>query len=101
FLYDHLSTAKRLASSEAIDFRAHPAGAALKPEFRHGFAYSDCRGDDARLVIANLLGAQQHGGHILARHRFAAARRDSNAWNIDLENAISGERFALRARAHV
>ena len=45
----------------AAIFASHPAGAALKPEFRHGFAYSDCRGDDARLVIANLLGAQRHG----------------------------------------
>jgi glycerol-3-phosphate dehydrogenase len=100
-LYDHLARRRRLPASEAIDFATHVAGAALKPEFRHGFAYSDCRGDDARLVIANLLGAQQHGAHILARHRFAAARRDGDAWTIDLENAISGERFALRARALV
>ena len=100
-LYDHIAPRKKLAASEAIDFSAHAAGAALKPEFRHGFAYSDCRGDDARLVIANLLGAQRHSAHILARHRFLAARRDGDAWIIDLESAISGERFALRARAIV
>jgi glycerol-3-phosphate dehydrogenase len=101
FLYDHLAPRKQLAASESIDFATHPAGAALKPEFRHGFAYSDCRGDDARLVIANLLGAQAHGARILARHRFVAARRDGDAWNIELENAISGERFPVRARALV
>ncbi|HZF32733.1 MAG TPA: glycerol-3-phosphate dehydrogenase [Candidatus Angelobacter sp.] len=100
-LYDHLAPRKRLAASAAIDFARHPAGAALKPEFRHGFAYSDCRGDDARLVIANLLGAQQHGARILPRHRFVAARRDGDAWNVELENAISGERFPLRARSLV
>jgi glycerol-3-phosphate dehydrogenase len=100
-LYDHLAPRKQLAASEAIDFAAHPAGAALKPEFRHGFAYSDCRGDDARLVIANLLGARQHGARILARHRFVAAQREGDAWDIQLENAVSGERFALRARALV
>jgi hypothetical protein len=61
FLYDHLAPRKQLPASEAIDFRRHPTGAALKPEFRYGFAYSDCRGDDSRLVIANLLGAQRHG----------------------------------------
>mgnify|MGYP003693648171 CR=1 FL=1 len=68
-------------------FSAHAAGAALKPEFRHGFAYSDCRGDDARLVIANLLGAQRHGAHILARHTLplAARRGGGDAWIIDLE----------------
>jgi glycerol-3-phosphate dehydrogenase len=101
FFYDHLAPRKQLAASESIDFATHPAGAALKPEFRHGFAYSDCRGDDARLVIANLLGAQAHGARILARHRFVAARRDGDAWNIELENAISGERFPVRARALV
>jgi glycerol-3-phosphate dehydrogenase len=100
-LYDHLAPRKQLAASQAVEFAAHPAGAALKPEFRHGFAYSDCRGDDARLVIANLLGAQAHGARILPRHRFVAAHRDGDAWNIDLENAISGERLPLRARALV
>jgi len=101
FFYDHLAPRKQIAGSEAIDFAKHPAGMALKPEFRYGFAYSDCRGDDARLVIANLLGAQEHGARILARHRFVAARREGETWDIQLENAISGERFPLRARALV
>ena len=100
-LYDNLAPRKRLAASEGIDFATHPAGAALKSEFRHGFAYSDCRGDDARLVIANLLGAQAHGVRILARHRFVSARRDRDSWDIELESAISGERLPLRARALV
>ena len=100
-LYDHLAPRRRLAPSETIAFARHPAGAALKPEFRRGFAYSDCRGDDARLVIANLLGAEQHGARILARHRFVAARRDGEVWDIQLENAITAERLALRARALV
>jgi len=100
-LYDHLASRRHLAASEAIAFATHAAGAALKPEFRHGFAYSDCHGDDARLVIANLLGAQAHGARILARHRFVAARRDGDAWDIELENAISGVRLPLRARALV
>src|SRR5215510_16296495 len=46
-LYDHLAPRRRLAASQAVYFARHPAGAALKPKFRHGFAYSDCRGDDA------------------------------------------------------
>jgi glycerol-3-phosphate dehydrogenase len=100
-LYDHLAPRRRLAASQSVRFADHPAGAALKPEFRQGFAYSDCRGDDARLVIANLLGAQDHGARILARHRFLAARRDGDAWDIQLEHAISGERLPLRARALV
>jgi glycerol-3-phosphate dehydrogenase len=101
FLYDHLAARKRLAPSESIDFARHPAGDALKPEFRRGFAYSDCRCDDARLVIANVLGAQRHGAAIYARHRFAGARRQQDLWQIDLEDRLSGRPVAVRARALV
>ena len=74
-LYDHLAPRKVLQRSEAIDLHRHPAGDALKPGFRHAFAYSDCRGDDSRLVIANVLGAHRHGARIYSRHRFRAATR--------------------------
>jgi glycerol-3-phosphate dehydrogenase len=101
FIYDHLAPRKRLAPSESIDFARHPAGAALKPEFRRGFAYSDCRCDDARLVIANVLGAQRHGAAIHARHRFVAARRQQSLWQIDLEDCLSRRAITVRARALV
>ncbi|HTO83292.1 MAG TPA: glycerol-3-phosphate dehydrogenase [Methylomirabilota bacterium] len=101
FLYDHLASRKRLAGSETIDLARHPFGAALKPSFRHAFAYSDCRGDDARLVIANLLGAQRHGAAIFARHRFVSARREAGLWTIGLEDLMSGRTFEVRARALV
>src|SRR5262249_39851648 len=101
FLYDHLAARKRLAGSEAIDLAGHPFGAALKPAFRHAFAYSDCRGDDARLVIANLLGAERHGDAIFARHRFVIARREAGLWTIELENLAPRDRFEVRARALV
>lgn len=101
FLYDHLAPRRTLAASESIDFTTHPAGAALKPEFRHGFAYSDCRADDSRLVIANLLGAQRHGADIFARHRFVGAQRDGGRWLIELANVMSGATFRIQARALV
>jgi glycerol-3-phosphate dehydrogenase len=100
-LYDHLAPRRQLAASESIDFATHPAGAALKPEFRHGFAYSDCRADDSRLVIANLLGAQRHGADLFARHRFVGAKRDGGRWVIQLVNVISGASFQVVARAIV
>jgi glycerol-3-phosphate dehydrogenase len=101
FLYDHLAARKRLAGSATVDLARHPFGAALRPAFRHAFAYSDCRGDDARLVIANLLGAQRHGAAIFARHRFVGARREAGLWTIDLEDLSAGRRFEVRARALV
>lgn len=99
--YDHLARRKVLAASESLDLSRHPYGAALKPGFRRGFAYSDCRGDDARLVIANLLGAQAHGADILPRHRMRAARRDGALWRIDVEDKRSGAIRTLAARALV
>ena len=99
FFYDHLAPRRHLAASETLDLASHPAGKALKPEFRRGFAYSDCRGDDARLVIANLLGAQRHGATILARHVFVSAERDGVLWRCRLKNMETGEQRHVSARA--
>src|SRR5574340_252871 len=49
-LYDHLARREWLPPSRGVDFRRHPAGAALQPRFTRGFAYSDGWVDDARLV---------------------------------------------------
>ena len=101
FFYDHLARRKILRRSESIDFRKHPSGAALKPQYRHGFAYSDCRGDDSRLVIANLLGAQRHGARILARHRFLSAERVDDRWRIALLCVKTGTVAEIAAKALV
>lgn len=99
FLYDHIAPRRHLAASETLDLAGHPAGNALKQEYRRGFAYSDCRGDDARLVIANLLGAQCHGATILARHAFVSAERESALWRCRLKNMETGEQKQISARA--
>jgi glycerol-3-phosphate dehydrogenase len=99
FLYDHIAPRRHLAASETLDLAHHAAGKALKAEFRRGFAYSDCRGDDARLVIANLLGAQRHGATILARHAFLSAERDGALWRCRMKNMETGEQKQISARA--
>jgi glycerol-3-phosphate dehydrogenase len=101
FFYDHLARRRVLQASEAIDLHHHPAGDALKPDYRHAFAYSDCRADDARLVIANLLGAERHGARIFARHKLLGAGRLDGHWHLKLENTKTGERFDLFTRALV
>lgn len=98
-LYDHIAPRRYLPASKTLNLLDHPAGAALKPEFRRGFAYSDCTGDDARLVIANLLGAQQHGATILARHAFVSAARDGALWHCRLKDMETGEPRNVTARA--
>lgn len=101
FLYDHIARRKTLPGSVALRLDRDPLGAALKDTYKHAFAYSDCRGDDARLVIANLLGAQRHGADIFPRHRFTRASRSQGVWRIDFENVLTGRQSVVHAKALV
>src|SRR5207248_4152763 len=61
FLYDHLARRSVLPGSHAVRLDTPPYSAGLKPQFKHGFIYSDCRVDDARLVLANALDVRSRG----------------------------------------
>ena len=96
FLYDHLARRASLPGSQAVRLDAPPYDSGLKPRFRHGFAYSDCRVDDARLVVACAMDARARGATILTRTECLSARREGGAW---LAQLSSGE--TVRARATV
>ena len=100
FLYDHLGRRTRLAGSHGVDLRAPPYRAGLKPAFTNGFIYSDCRVDDARLVLANAVDAQALGADIMTRTECVGAKRADNGWQAKLSSSRGGERIA-RARAIV
>ena len=101
FLYDHLASRKTLPASEMLRLPGHAFGLPLKSDYKFGFAYSDCRGDDARLVIANLLGAQALGAQILSRHKVTGAQRVDGGWRITLEDVLTGDSREIAARALV
>jgi glycerol-3-phosphate dehydrogenase len=94
FLYDHLSRRASLPGSRAIRLDAPPYNAGLKPQFRHGFLYSDCRVDDARLVIANAMDARERGVRVLTRTECLTAKRRAGLWTASLSN---GEHVTARA----
>jgi glycerol-3-phosphate dehydrogenase len=104
FLYDHLGRlapalgARRtsLPGSQAVRLDAPPYGTGLKPQFRHGFVYSDCRVDDARLVVINAMDARKRGASLLTRTECLSARRDGDTWRATLSGARE-----VRARAIV
>ena len=96
FLYDHLARRARLPGSAAVRLDSSPYGAGLKPEFRNGFVYSDCRVDDARLVIANARDAAQRGAVILTRTRLVSGLRSEGEWLLSLRTAK--ENLEVRAR---
>jgi hypothetical protein len=75
-----------------------PYDAGLQARYRHGFIYSDCRTDDARLVVANARDAARQGARILPRTELVAAQRVGGLWQVRLGN---GETLAARAIANV
>ena len=56
----------------------------LKPGLKDGFVYSDCRVDDARLVVLNAINARTRGAAVLTRTRCAHAQRTDAGWQVTL-----------------
>lgn len=97
FLYDHLARRPTLKGTEVIKLASSPIGAALKPEFKLAFAYSDVWVDDSRLVVLTALDAGERGAVIRTRTRVTSARRDGGRWIIDLSGpGGAGETVSAR-----
>jgi len=94
FLYDHLARRASLPGSKAIRLDAPPYNAGLKPQLKHGFIYSDCRVDDARLVVANAMDARERGVRVLTRTECMTAQRNGGLWKAKLSN---GEEVTAKA----
>ena len=100
FLYDHLARRDWLPGSRGIDLRRHPAGAPLRPDLVRGFEYSDGWTDDARLVLACVRDAAEHGAEVRTRTACIAAARNTQHWLATLRNA-DGSQTRVQARALV
>ncbi|MCH8551489.1 MAG: glycerol-3-phosphate dehydrogenase [Natronospirillum sp.] len=97
FLYDHLSKRTSIKGSKGIRF--DPQGP-VRPEYVKGFEYSDCRADDARLVVMNAKLAEQKGATIMTRHSVTRARRENGVWAVTVQPQ-AGNSFTLYAKALV
>ena len=100
-LYDCIGGRRRLPPSTTVDLSRAPAGRPLKPGFRLGFEYSDCRVDDARLVVLNAVDAAARGATIRIRTEVVSARRSAGGWQIALCDVLSGRQDTVEARALV
>ena len=100
WIYDHLGGPITLPRSKMVRFPHLEYSAGLKPDFRSGFVYSDCRVDDARLTVLNAMSARDKGAEILTRTRFEEARRVDGRWEARLRLADGTER-TVRAAALV
>jgi glycerol-3-phosphate dehydrogenase len=100
FLYDHLGSRafarggrdSRLPRSHGLDLRVPPFNSGLRPEFDRGFIYSDCRVDDARLVLANAIDAHERGAEIMTRTECIMAKRIDDGWRAQLRPTRATER---------
>ncbi|KQV57340.1 MULTISPECIES: glycerol-3-phosphate dehydrogenase [unclassified Caulobacter] len=100
FLYDHIGGRRRLPGSRGLSLKGALEGAALRPDYRRAFAYSDCWVDDARLVTLNAVDARERGAVIETRTKLVSAHRVGATWEARLQPADGPER-QVRARAIV
>jgi glycerol-3-phosphate dehydrogenase len=101
FLYDWLARRNRLGRSRRLDLRTAKEGAPLKDHLTTGFAYSDCRMDDARLVVLNAVDARERGADIRIRTRCVSAKREQGKWHVTLLDMRAAATTIVAARALV
>lgn len=65
------------------------------------FIYSDCWVDDARLVVANLQGAEAEGADIFPRTSFETAEREGDGWLVTALDCDSGQPLELNTKVIV
>ena len=97
FFYDRLGGARTLPAARSVDLHGDPYGAPLDEAVRRGFVYSDCRVDDARLVIANVRDAATRGAEIMTGTALVEARRVGREWRAILQEE-GGSRRELATR---
>ncbi|MEM7257642.1 MAG: glycerol-3-phosphate dehydrogenase, partial [Pseudomonadota bacterium] len=101
FLYDYIGGRKKLPASHSVNLETHPSGAALKSEFTHGFEYSDCWVQDARLVVLNAMDAAMRGCDVRVRTEVTDLVRHDGYWTIHLRNNNTQEVSSVTAQVVV
>ena len=96
--YDLLAPGSSLGRSRSVRLSSSPLGAPLRSGISRGFSYGDCTVDDSRLVILNAKDAAERGAQIRIGHRLLGAARREGAWEAQIEQVASAERYAVRAR---
>lgn len=94
-VYDLIARREILPGTRALDLTTDPLGQPLKQRFHHGYEYSDCFADDARLVVLNARDAAERGALIRTRTRCVRAER-TDAWRLILN--ARGAREVVSAR---
>jgi glycerol-3-phosphate dehydrogenase len=86
FLYDHLGGRKILPPTRSVDLRNDVTGEPLREEYLHGYEYSDCWVEDARLVVLSAMDARTKGAEIRIRTKCASATRVNGNWELTISS---------------
>lgn len=100
FLYDHIGGRRALEKSRQVKLTGSIYGVPLKDAFTDGFVYSDCRVDDARLVVLNALTAKQHGAKVFTHTPCTHTKREDGHWFATLKPK-DGELFQVKSKGIV
>jgi glycerol-3-phosphate dehydrogenase len=102
FLYDHIGGRNLLPPTRSVDLTRDEVGKPLvRNRYVTGFEYSDCFVDDARLVVLTARDAADRGAEIRTRSRAVEIRQQDKIWNLTVEDAFTGARSTIQARALV
>lgn len=100
-LYDFLGKRTVLPRSHALSLTDTQYGAPLKSTYTRGFIYPDCWVDDARLVIANAIAAQENGAKISPYCKITKLTRTATLWHAQVYNQRTQQSYTITARAVV
>jgi glycerol-3-phosphate dehydrogenase len=93
WLYDLLALRGSLPRSRRV-WRSRPELQAPLKDRRRLLTYWDAFVDDSRLTVLNAVDAAEHGAEIAVRTEFLSARREREAWHVELSG---GRRVAAAA----
>jgi len=91
YLYNHLFKSKKLPDSVLIDLEEDRKGTFLSDEYQEAVLSTECWVDDARLVIANAIDAQEKGAVIIPRTEcvYVEAHPRNIGWMVTLKDTLS------------
>ena len=101
FFYDLMGRSSAFKRSKTVYFNAADPTNPLNRSIRKGFIYSDCFGNDSRLVVANALRAERAGAKIVTRTKCLSAKRLENEWLVQFENLLTKEVYTAKAKAMI
>ena len=98
FLYDHLGGRKILPPTRSINLHNDVTGEPLREEYVHGYEYSDCWVEDARLVVLSAMDARSRGAEIRTQTKCTSAKRVNDHWELTISaDGQKDEMIAARA----